>query len=68
MPGVTYVAIVVVMVVAVVVGSAASLVEVVTAFLIFPPRPGANALGGFRSRRPRLVRQWPFPSVRAAGW
>lgn len=58
MPGVTYVAIVVVLmvVVAVVVGSAASLVEVVTAFLIFPPRPGANALGGFRSRRPRLVR------------
>lgn len=71
MPGVTYVAIIVVVlivVVAVVVGSAASLVEVVTAFLIFPLRPGANALGGFRSRRPRLVRQWPFPSVRAGGW
>lgn len=62
----------VIAVVATVVGSAASLVEVVTAFLIFPPQPGLTGAGWrsvVESRRPAAV---PSRVVRflalLAGW
>lgn len=60
----------VIVVVATVVGSAASLVEVVTAFLIFPPQPGLTWCWlAFRSRNSASGgRSVPRSIAGAAGW